>query len=84
MQKNAQDTHDQEIDTLKDEITRLEDICVDLESRENENKIKLQRQEDELKSVSKRPSNHVYVQTSRPHTPVQEQQGHAMEEVIPG
>ena len=79
-----QDRYSLEIDTLKDEITRLEDICVDLESKENDYILKLQLKEDELKNMKEVPTNHVYVQTSRPHTPMLIQMDAASEEILPG
>ena len=78
-----QDRYSVEIEALKDEITRLEDICVDLESKENGYMLKLQLKEDELKNMRVVPTNHVYVQTSRPHTPMHSQ-GASSEEIVPG
>ena len=78
------ESYGMEIDKLKDEITRLEDICVDLESKENDYKVKLLLKEDELKSMRNIPTNHVYVQTSRPHTPVEGQKERVIEDVFPG
>ena len=68
-QKRVKESYKQETDALKDEISRLEDICVDLESRENDFTLKLQPKEDELKSLKSVLTHDVYIQTSRPPTP---------------
>ena len=74
-------SYKQETDALKDEISRLEDICVDLESKENDFTLKLQLKEDELKSLKNILTRDVYVQTSRPPTPVK---ADAVAEIIQG
>lgn len=77
------DRYNEETDTLKAEITRLEDICVDLEAKEVEYTA-LMGQQDRLNSLRNTPVKHVYVQTSRPHTPVKEQQDSTLEEHVAG
>ena len=61
------------------EISRLNEICTDLEEKERDYR--------KLKEVSKKDAkemNHVYVQTSRPSTPTDSQKHVVFEEVVPG
>eukprot|EP00795_Rhopilema_esculentum_P015196 gene15196-6393_t len=67
-QRNMKENYEDEIGSLRAEISRLEDICVDLESKESDYKMMLEAKKGI--SESRKSTNHVYVQTSRPQTPV--------------
>ena len=76
------ENYEDEIGSLRTEISRLEDICVDLESKESEFKMTLEAQKGI--NGSRKSTNHVYVQTSRPQTPVRSDDRLVTEDFAPG